>query len=408
MQLNHYKLSDINPAKYNPRKITDKELSGLTESIKKFGFIDPVIVNIRDGKNILVGGHQRLRVAEILKMETIPVVEVDLSVSEEKALNVALNSPTLSGKYDEEILSGLLDEIKVELPDLFEDLNFGDFDIEVEVEKIEGKTDDDSVPELRPDPITKPGDVWLLGNHRLMCGNSTMIDDVEKLMNGEKADISFTSPPYNAGDEVEIGTKGHKYESHDDAMSEDSYLSLLNDFTTNSLMFSDMSIVNIQQLAGNKIELIEYLHNFRYNFVDVAIWNKTHGTPSLPRRVMNCAFEYIYFFSNEDKPPRTIKTAPDFHGRIQNVYDGSKQTKNEFSKIHRATFPVHLPEFVVENFSTGSVLDLFNGTGTTLIACEKLSRKCFAMDMDPLYIDVTVTRWEEFTGKKAVLENGNI
>ena len=116
----------------------------------------------------------------------------------------------------------------------------------------------------------------------------------------------------------------------------------------------------------------------------------------------------ILFFSNENKPPKTIKTAPDFHGNIQNVYDGSKQTQNEFSKIHRATFPVHVPEFVVENFSTGSVLDLFNGTGTTLIACEKLGRKCFAMDMDPLYIDVTIERWEKFTGKKAELESGKI
>ena len=150
MLLKHYKLSDINPAKYNPRKITDKELSGLTESIKKFGFIDPVIMNIRGGKNILVGGHQRLRVAEILKIKEIPVVEVDLSVSEEKALNVALNSPTLSGKYDEEILSGLLDEIKIDLPDLFEDLNFGDFDFP-ELQNLEPEDLSDKNKEIDTD-----------------------------------------------------------------------------------------------------------------------------------------------------------------------------------------------------------------------------------------------------------------
>lgn len=238
-----------------------------------------------------------------------------------------------------------------------------------------------------------------------MCGSSTVFDDVSKLMNGKRAQIAFTSPPYNAGDEVEIGSKGQKYETHDDSMDDDSYLNLLKEFTSNSLMFSDISIVNIQQLSGNKISFIEYLHHFKNQLVDIAIWNKGFGTPCLPKRVMNSAFEYVLFFSNEQDPPKTIKTAPMFHGNINNVYDGPKQTQNEFSKIHRATFPLHLPHYFIEKFSEGDVIDLFNGTGTTLIACTELGRNCFAMDIDPLYIDVTIQRWQKMTGHRAILES---
>ena len=129
MEVKEYKLSSINPAKYNPRKITDRELTGLVESIKKFGFIDPLIINIKNKKNTLVGGHQRLKAAELLKYKTVPVVEVNLSIAEEKALNIALNSSTIQGKFDNEILSGLLNEVKIDLPDLFDGLNFDDFEL---------------------------------------------------------------------------------------------------------------------------------------------------------------------------------------------------------------------------------------------------------------------------------------
>lgn len=396
------KISDLKPYTKNPRIITEDGLKQLEESFDEIGLAQPININLDD---TILSGHARwnqLKKEDMNQEVDVYVPNRELTDKEEEAVVIRMNK-NVAGKWDFDILANEFefDELK--------DWGFEESELTgPEVEKIEGKTDDNQVPELRHDPITKTGDVWILGKHRVMCGDSTIVTDVEKLMNGERANISFTSPPYNAGDEVEIGSKGHKYETHDDDMGEDNYLELLNDFTSNSLMFSDMSIVNIQQLAGNKISFIEYLNNMKNNLVDIAIWNKTYGTPALPRRVMNSAFEYILFFSNENNPPKTIKTAPDFHGRIQNVYDGSKQTKNEFSKIHRATFPVHLPEFVVENFSTGSVLDLFNGTGTTLIACEKLGRKCFAMDMDPLYIDVTIKRWEEFTGQKAVLENGEV
>jgi DNA modification methylase len=342
-------------------------------------------------------------------MTEVPVIELaHLSKEQRKALIIADNKLALNSDWDTNLLAI---ELK-DLQDLGFDLNLTGFDGDelanlLKPEQVDGLTDENSVPEIPEKPKTKPGDIYILGNHRLMCGDSTSIDAIESLMNGEMAQISFTSPPYNAGDEVEIGTKGQKYETHNDNMVGSDYLTLLKDFTTNTLMFSEISIVNIQQLAGNKIQFIDYLHTFKHKLIDICIWNKTHGTPCLPKKVMNSAFEYVLFFSNKENPAKTITTAPMFHGNVNNIYHGDKQTSNEYSQIHRATFPIHLPEYFIKTFSTGNVLELFNGTGTTLIACEKLNRKCYAMDMDPLYIDVTIKRWQEFTGQKAVLESTN-
>lgn len=186
MQVVNYKTDSINPSKYNPRNITDQELSGLKESIKRFGFIDPLIVNIKKKNNVLIGGHQRLKVAELLKMEFVPVVEVSLSISEEKALNVALNSPTISGSFDEGILNMLLIEIKEDDPDLFDDLNFGEFDFDLDFDNDDNNQSDseaDNIPDVEQNEYdVQLGDTWILGNHRLRCGDSTKIEDVEKLM----------------------------------------------------------------------------------------------------------------------------------------------------------------------------------------------------------------------------------
>lgn len=385
---------------------SDEQIVRLCKLIEYQGFRNPLIV--QKGTQLVVAGNGRLMAARSMGLKQVPVIYQEFE-SEEQVYSYIVSDNAIGKDQWASLDLGKINQDFLDLgPDLdIEMLGIKDFVIEP-IEKFEPHADEDSVPEVKHDPVTKRGDVWLLGDHRVMCGDSTMIDDVEKLMNGDRAQISFTSPPYNAGDEVEIDSKGHKYESHNDSMSGDDYLDLLCQFTSNTLIFSDMSIVNIQQLAGNKITFIDYLEKFKNNLVDVGIWNKTHGTPQLPKRVMNCAWEYILFFSSENNPPRTIKTAPMFQGNVNNIYDGAKQTKNEFSKIHRATFPAHLPEYYISTFSEGAVLDLFNGTGTTLIACQKLGRKYFGMEIDPLYVDVTIKRWEEYTGKKAVLENGNI
>lgn len=389
----------------NENSHSEKQVRSLAKVMAKIGIRHAIHISKRSGK--ICGGHGRYLAAEQHAYESYPVIWENF---EDELEEINYRSSDNIGQYAEfnyqEYVQNLTDSgYDVKSMDL-EELGIIDFEAP-SIEILPPQSDENAVPELKPQPVAKRGDVYLLGDHRLMCGDSTSVDDMEKLMDGERADIAFTSPPYNAGaNNNGCDPNGQKYEAHNDSMSGDSYLQLLTDFTSNTLMYADMSIVNIQQLAGNKLEFIEYLNVFKQNFVDVMIWNKVYGTPSLPKRVMNCAFEYIIFFSKDENPPRTIKTAGDFHGCIQNVYNGPKQTQNEYSKIHRATFPLHLPQYIIENFSTGSVIDMFNGTGTSIIACQKLGRKCFAMEIDPLYVDVTIKRWEDYTGSKAELING--
>lgn len=396
---------DVESVVFNPRNAnthSNAQIDRLCEEIKRQGFRNPIVISNRSG--FLLAGHGRIMALKKLGWKKVPAIFQDFKNEAEEYLYL-INDNEIArwAVLDYESLHKSIGEIEgidssmIAIPD-FKGIDDVDIDV-LAPEEI-----NDNIPNVT-NPITRKGDVWILGNHRLMCGDSRMFNDVEKLMNGNRAQIAFTSPPYNAGDEVEIGSKGHKYETHNDAMKQGDYLELLKDFTQNTLAFCDLSIVNIQQLSGNKISFIDYLHHFKNNLVDIAIWNKTHGTPCLPKRVMNSAFEYVLFFSNEQNPPKTIKTAPMFHGNVNNVYNGEKQTRNEFSQVHRATFPVHLPHYFIDTFSQGDVIELFNGTGTTLMVCDALGRKCYSMEIDPLYVDVTIKRWQNATKRSAILES---
>ena len=229
-----------------------------------------------------------------------------------------------------------------------------------------------------------------------MCGDSTMIDDVEKLMSGEKADITFTSPPYNAG---KTPKEDGKYLNNEDNLESSDYLEFLNSFTKNSLLFSDYVFSNIQSISGNKIALINHLYEMQEFYADTIIWNKGNAQPAMARRVLNSAFEYIHIFSNE--ATRAIGKR-DFRGTISNIFELNSRAGKEFSKIHKATFRVELPVMFLENFTESSCLDPFNGTGTTLIACEKKNRNYFGMELDPVYCDVTIKRYMDYTGRDDV------
>lgn len=399
LEVIYMSVGEVNPAKYNPRNITDEELSGLRESLKKFGFVEPLVYNKRT--DTLCGGHQRLKAAILEGYEKVPVSMVDLSIAEEKALNVALNSPTISGKFDNDILRVLLDEIKIELPDYFEALNFGEFELlEIEIKKLATAGEDIGPGEPPLQPKTRRGDVWILGNHRLMCGNSTEIDAMDKLMNKGKADMVFTSPPYNVGKTP--NGNDNKYNTYVDDKDQSEYLELLRSFTLNALMYCDYVFCNIQSLAGNKVALIEYLYELKDNYADTIIWDKETAEPAMARKVLNSQFEYVHIFSNEAK--RTVGKK-DFRGTLSNIFSLNSRSGKEFAKVHKATFRVELPEYFLENFCETSVIEPFAGTGTTLIAAEKKGMKCFAMELDESYCDIIIKRWEAMTEKQAILES---
>jgi DNA modification methylase len=159
--------------------------------------------------------------------------------------------------------------------------------------------------------------------------------------------------------------------------------------------------MNIQMLANNKRDVIDCLSEFKDNYADVMIWDKGNGAPAMAKNVVNASFEFVFIFSREKGASRAITSGNEFRGTIKNVYAGPPQRDNEFSDVHAATFPLHLPAFFIEHFSKDSVLDLFGGTGTTMIAAEQLGRKAYLMELDPRYCDVIIARWEKFTGRTA-------
>ena len=400
MKVEHKLLNELIPYINNSRTHSDDQIAQIAASIKEFGWTNPILV---DGENGIIAGHGRLMAARKLKMDKVPVIEIShLSDIQRKALIIADNKLALNSDWDISLLTLELDQLQelgfdIELTGFSAD----ELDQLLEPEQVDGLTDEDAVPDVPVNPVSVLGDVWILGNHRVMCGDSTSIDAVEKLMDGQKADICFTSPPYNAGNSPTEKDGSGKYHSgkQSDNRTSLEFRQLLDEFTINSLTVCDYVFSNIQSISNNKLALIEHVYNLREKYADVMIWKKGQGQPAMARRVLNSAFEYIYVFSND--ATRAIGKK-DFRGTIPNIFELSPNAGKEFSNIHKATFRVELPLMFIDWFVESSVYEPFAGTGTTLIACEKRSKNCYAMELDPKYCDVIVKRWEEFTGKKAI------
>lgn len=415
----------LNPA--NPRKITDKKLAALKKSLKEFGDLSGVVYNRHSSQ--LIGGHQRLKALEtigisdieyqdqeltygfinLMNGEKFAYREVDWDEAKEKAANIAANKG--AGEWDMD-----------KLGEWFKDLDKLDFDLDLtmfdEDERkdffkdkgdLPGLTDPDAIPE-NVDTRCKLGDLWLLGNHRLLCGDSTDVLQVERLMANNRSDIVFTSPPYNVGGTHNYDQKrgthnydqkgGHKYENNDDNKTTEEFSNFLTKIVNIWLSVSGFFFENIQGLSGNKIALIEHLYALKDKFADTIIWDKKGAPPSLARKVLNSQFEYVHVFSNIAS--RAIGEK-DFRGTISNLISINSRQDKEYSAVHGATFSVEFVSFFIDNFTEKSCADPFSGTGTTFIACEKSKRDCYGMELDPSYCDIILKRWEDFTGCEAVL-----
>lgn len=396
MNVAKVKISDLIPYANNARTHSDDQINQIASSIKEFGFTNPVLI---DKDNGIIAGHGRVSGALKLGMKSVPTICLDgLTKPQIKAYILADNRLAENAGWDMDLVSIELQELQ----DLEFDIDLTGFSLDDIQIDDDGLTDEDEVPDVPEIPVTNRGDVWLLGSHRLMCGDSTRINDVEQLMDGRKVDIAFTSPPYNVGKTPNGNNK--KYLNDADNKTEDEYRIFLNDFTNNALLFSDYVFSNIQSLAGNKIALISHVYDMRKKYADTIIWDKGSAEPAMARKVLNSRFEYVYIFSNEAS--RSIGKR-DFRGTISNIIEIKSRQDKEFSKIHKATYPVEFACFFIENFTESTVLDQFGGTGTTLIASEKLRKKCYTMELDARYCDVIINRWQDYTGKKAILESTN-
>ncbi len=369
-------------AEYNPRQLTKDQHSQLKDSIKRFGLVDPLIVNKnKERKNILVGGHQRLRIAKELGINKIPCVEVDLNMDQEKELNIRLNKNV--GEWDYDSLANYFD-----VGELM-DWGFTDDELQFyEDEPEQGLIEDDEIPEVE-EAITKQGDLWILGEHRLLCGDATKKEDVDLLMDGKKADMVFTDPPYNV--DYNGGTKKRSKIKNDNINNFFEFLYnsflILNDFMING------ASIYVTHADMERKNFTKAFLDANFKLSSILIWVKNNSTFG----------RQDYFWKHEPilygwKKGNSHKWYGDFkQDTIWNIDRPSK------SKKHPTMKPIELIIKAINNSSKikNILLDVFLGSGSTLIACEKTNRKCYGMELDPHYCDVIVKRWEEFTGKKA-------
>ena len=414
-KLDRVPLDELEEYQGNLKSLGKTEYAKLKQSITEKGFIVPCFA-WRNGSDKwkLLDGHQRIRVIRNEGWEIeggIPIVEItatDDRDAKEKLLAIVSRYGRVEGQGLYEFLDGTgidLEQWAVpDLPDLDLDSWLDEFMRDPEVPP----GDPEAVPEVPEEATTQLGDLWVLGDHRVLCGDATSVDDVEKLMGGKVADICFTSPPYALGSSIKLsGNKAMNggetpYLSHGDHAEE--WLDLMTEWFNAVSIHCSAMLVNVQSLANNKRSLFRFINKYVDQFVDVAIWDKGHAPPQMQSAVLSSQFEFLLIFGDQDAK-RTIPFAS-WHGNVSTVYEGSPQRNNDFSTIHAATMPLHFPEWILGTLcdQSTSIIDPFLGTGTTLIAAEKQGRQCFGMEIEPKYVDVIVRRWEDYTGKTAVLE----
>lgn len=404
MEISWIPPGELIPYAQNAKQHPPEQVERIANSIKAFGWQQPIVI---DRDNVVVIGHGRLFAAKQLMLDAVPVVRADNLTDEQiNALRLADNKTNESawdfGKLEEELAALSIAGIDME--------QFGFVDLEKELSVQDTVVNEDEIPEPPKQAKSKRGQIYRLGNHRVMCGDSTNATDVSQLMDGETADISFTSPPYGAGnvaklrDHYERGKEKLEsfYNEHTDDIGE--WLQLMESSFANMQTHTVAQFINVQMLADNKIDLLTFMNEHKRDFVDLMIWDKLTAPPQMQENILNNRFEFILIYSNENGS-RSIPFG-DFHGNKNNIFQLT-HGQNEYAEIHKAIFPVELPAMIINTASKcKSVLDLFGGTGTTLIACEQTERKCFMMELDPLYVDVIIERWENLTGQKAELIQG--
>lgn len=379
-KIEQLKTTDLIPYVGNTRTHDEKQVAQVAASIKEFGFTNPILV---DGGNGIIAGHGRLLAAQKLGMESVPCLRIDhLTDAQRRAYVIADNKLALNAGWDEDALS-------VEIERLLEDgfdldlTGFGEDEIsDFLKDETEGLTDEDNVPELADEVVSVDGDVWLLADHRLMCGDSTSIDAVEKLMDGQKADVLFTDPPY-----------GYKYESnhqnkHDMLMNDDVML----DFApVAKVALNEHAAVYVCGSFQSISKWIDYI-SIHFSYKNLIVWKKNNWSMGDLKGAFAGQHELI-IFAHKGRVNLLGKRDPD-------VWSFDRVPP----EIHPTQKPVELVAYALGKVKSGITLDLFGGSGSTLIACEKTNRKCYMMELDAKYIDVIIKRWQEFTGKQATNE----
>ena len=394
-------VSEVRPYEKNPRKNADA-VKFVKASIEQFGFKVPIII---DSNRVIVCGHTRLEAAKSIGMAEVPcIVADDLTDAQVKALRLADNKVAEFSEWEMNLLGEELGELAE-----ISDIDMGDFGFDLsEFDNIgmdaeEKEVVEDEVPE-EVEPVCKKGELWLLGEHRLMCGDSTKAEDFEKLMAGEKADLTFTSPPYNgdnasADGDIFVGKgKQRLYaDGYSDNLESSEYVKFAESVLAMCFKHTDGFIFwNVNYNSNSKFEYIQQIVKFLPALVEQVCWKKSSAIPF--KGCMRRGWEPVYIFSTTGKNLglKEVET---------NIWEISNT--NSQGADHKACFPVALPAkgISIVPAKSGIVLEPFGGTGTTMIACEQLGRKCRMMELDPHYCTVIIARWEKLTGQKAIKLN---
>ncbi len=422
-----FRLDQLKPAVYNPRVIVAEALEGLTNSLSKFGCVEPIVVNTRGRKNVIVGGNQRFKALQNLGITECLCVTVDCSKTDEKMLNLTLNNPQIQGDFIKKIVE-YIEQLRQELPDDNDFLNLRIADLQMELGPGKtGRIPDDDVPKISRKAKTKRGELWLLDKHRLLCGDSTKEADVARLMNGKKASLFATDPPYSidyTGDDRPKTGKDWSDTFHD--IDVDKAKKFMKDFFSAGLKhIKKNTALYLWHASTRRKDIEDVCGELGILIHQQIIWEK-------PCATMTYAF---YMWQHEPCLLMWVKgnkpkwKAHEIDGKrlgtvwpIGYIRTGDPTTQEYYTDVwpldyegkkKRATGIEHPTIKPVEIFAIPMMVhtkpgdicyEPFCGSGSQIIAAEKLDRLCFAIEKEPFFVDVAIERWEKWTGRKAKLE----
>ena len=364
LKIEYLTLDKLKPYDKNARKHQEADLSTIKASITEFGMSDPI--GVWGKNNVIVEGHGRYLACKDLGIEQVPVIHLDhLTDEQRRAYALAHNKTAEMSVWDFDILGEELDGIF--------DIDMSDFGFDLSEEEEETEVIEDEIPQ-EVEPVAKQGDIWQLGRHRLMCGSSTDASNIDDLLNGNTPDLIYTDPPYGMNAVSKSGVLSENYKT--DILGDDDNTVAIDAFNLSMQMFKDVKAV---------------------------WWGANYYTECLPSS--EC---WIVWDKNNGASDQTdCELAWSNFRSVVRQFTMASEKKN---RVHPTQKPCDLFAQVVKKFDKNKefnkVLDLFGGSGSTLIACEQLGKSCYMMELDPHYVDVIIARWEKFTGQKAVLLNG--
>lgn len=388
LKIEYVDIDTIEPYEKNARAHGKNDVKAIIKSIKEFGFNDPIGV----WHNSIVEGHGRLLAAKEIGMSKVPIIRLDeLTDEQRRAYMLAHNKTAELSDWDYDVLASELKDIA--------DIDMSEFGFDLNSLKDEDEliTEQDEVPEPPEEPRAKLGDLFLLGGHRLICGDSTDITTIDKLLGGKKADLVFTDPPYNMhydGAGIIRQTIKNVKERIKDIVD-------FNAFDISYLSSMDVGSIYIFTSKDLIPDYFKIFDGWKFN---ILTWVKTNNPP-MTNNVFLPDIEYLLYFhkgkriwNNGLKPTEIYRKA---------YFSSRQEGHEEAGNVHPTMKPLKLisDKLKISSNENSIVLDIFGGSGSTLIACEQLNRKCYMCEIDPRYVDVIIERWEKLTGKKAVLAN---